>query len=306
MSAQIIDGIALSKKIRTQIKARVQTLINHGHQPGLAVILLGNNPASQIYVHNKIKACKEQDIHSLFEQYPENLTEAALLERITALNADHRIHGILIQLPLPAHIDSHKIIAAIAPQKDVDGFHIANAGALMTGTPLFKPCTPYGCMKILEEIQATIRGAHAVIIGTSNIVGKPMAMLLLHAGATVTLCNSKTRHLTHHTQIADILIVATGRPQLVTGTMIKPGAIVIDIGINRITTGEHTGKLCGDVDFQSAKQIAGWITPVPGGVGPMTITMLLNNTLEAAEREYHKITTPLAQNNPTTFLQSSI
>jgi methylenetetrahydrofolate dehydrogenase (NADP+)/methenyltetrahydrofolate cyclohydrolase len=284
MSAHIINGITLSKKIRENIKARAQTLINQNIKPGLAVILVGQNPASQVYVQNKIKACAEQGIYSLFEHYPEDFSEAALLERIAQLNADPHIHGILIQLPLPVHIDSHKVIETIAPTKDVDGFHIANIGALMTGAPLFKPCTPYGCMKMLEEIQAPIRGAHAVIIGASNIVGKPMAMLLLQAGATITVCNSKTRDLSYHTKQADILVVAVGRPNLITGDMIKPGAIVLDVGINRISTGENTSKLCGDVDFQSASQVAGWITPVPGGVGPMTITMLLENTLEAAER----------------------
>ena len=287
MSAHIINGITLSNKIREKIKARTQALINQGTQPGLAVILVGHNPASQVYVKNKIKACAEQGIHSVFEHYPDDFSEAALLERITQLNADPRIHGILIQLPLPAHIDSHKVIETITPKKDVDGFHIANIGALTTGAPLFKPCTPYGCMKMLEEIQATIRGAHAVIVGASNIVGKPMAMLLLQAGATITVCNSKTRDLSYHTKQADILVVAVGCPNLITGDMIKPGAIVLDVGINRINTEENTSKLCGDVDFQSASQVASWITPVPGGVGPMTITMLLENTLEAAERSTH-------------------
>lgn len=289
MSAQIINGNALSTKIRAQIKARTQTLIQQGYQPGLAVVLVGDNPASQVYVRNKVKACEEQGIYSLLEHHPEHLSEAALLERIAQLNANPCIHGILVQLPLPPHINSHKVIEAIAPEKDVDGFHIANAGALMTGTPAFKPCTPYGCMKILEDIQAPLRGAHAVIVGASNIVGKPMAMLLLQAGATVTICNSKTRDLTHHTKQADILVIAVGRPNLITGHMIKPGAIVLDVGINRIVGSDNTGKLCGDVDFQSASQIAGWITPVPGGVGPMTITMLLANTVEAAERQHNKI-----------------
>jgi methylenetetrahydrofolate dehydrogenase (NADP+)/methenyltetrahydrofolate cyclohydrolase len=196
------------------------------------------------------------------------------------LNADPSIHGILVQLPLPEHIASERVLEAIAPEKDVDGFHVANAGALMVGQPEFKPCTPYGCMKILESIDYPIRGARAVIVGASNIVGKPMAMLLLQAGATVTICNSKTRDLAHHTKDADILVVATGKPKMITGDMVKSGAVVIDVGINRLPD----GKLCGDVDFDAAQYIAGWITPVPGGVGPMTITMLLMNTLEAAEK----------------------
>ena len=216
----------------------------------------------------------------MLEQYGSELTQEALLARVRALNEDPSIHGILVQLPLPAHIDSHLVIETIAAQKDVDGFHISNAGLLMTGKPLFIPCTPYGVMKMLESEQATIRGAIAVVVGASNIVGKPMAMLLLAAGATVTLCNSKTRDLGFHTRQADILVVATGKPKMVTGEMVKPGAIVIDVGINR---GED-GKLCGDVDFASASQVASAITPVPGGVGPMTIAMLLVNTIEAAER----------------------
>ncbi|MEY4699222.1 MAG: hypothetical protein RIR85_642, partial [Pseudomonadota bacterium] len=206
--------------------------------------------------------------------------EDKLLQRIAELNRDTSIHGILVQLPLPKHIDSHRVIEAIAPEKDVDGFHVANAGALMIGAPLFRPCTPYGCMKMLESIEYPIKGARAVIVGASNIVGKPMAMLLLQAGATVTICNSKTKDLPAHTKEADILVVATGKPKMITGNMVKPGAIVIDVGINRLPD----GKLCGDVDFDEVKYVAGAITPVPGGVGPMTITMLLLNTLEAAER----------------------
>ncbi|MGN6704119.1 MAG: bifunctional methylenetetrahydrofolate dehydrogenase/methenyltetrahydrofolate cyclohydrolase, partial [Burkholderiaceae bacterium] len=219
-------------------------------------------------------------LHSVLEKYEADMSEADLLARIDALNKDPKINGILVQLPLPPHIDSHKVIEAIAPEKDVDGFHISNAGLLMTGNPLFRPCTPYGVMKMLESIDYPVRGAHAVIVGASNIVGKPQAMLLLQAGATVTICNSKTRDLGHHTRDADILVVATGRRNLVTADMIKPGAVVIDVGMNR----DDEGKLCGDVDFARAKEVAGWITPVPGGVGPMTITMLLVNTIEAAER----------------------
>jgi methylenetetrahydrofolate dehydrogenase (NADP+)/methenyltetrahydrofolate cyclohydrolase len=242
--------------------------------------LVGENPASQVYVSSKVKACGEVGFHSVLERYPANLSEADLLKRIDALNNDPTINGILVQLPLPDHIDSKKVLEAIAPEKDVDGFHISNAGALMVGAPEFIPCTPYGCMKMLESIQYPIKGAQAVVVGASNIVGKPMAMLLLMAGATITVCNSKTRNLSRYTKDADIVVVATGRPKMVTGDMIKPGAVVIDVGINRLAD----GKLCGDVDFESIKQVASHITPVPGGVGPMTITMLLMNTLEAAER----------------------
>lgn len=244
------------------------------------MILVGENPASQVYVRNKVKACQDSGIHSVMEKYPADLSEAALLERIDALNRDPRIHGILVQLPLPAQIDAHKVIEAIAPEKDVDGFHISNAGLLMTGQPLFRPCTPYGVMKMLESIAYPVRGAHAVVVGASNIVGKPQAMLLLQAGATVTICNSKTRDLGHHTRQADILVAATGKRNLITADMVKPGAVVIDVGMNR----DDQGKLCGDVDFAPVKEVAGHITPVPGGVGPMTITMLLVNTVEAAER----------------------
>jgi methylenetetrahydrofolate dehydrogenase (NADP+)/methenyltetrahydrofolate cyclohydrolase len=219
-------------------------------------------------------------MHSVLDTYPAHLSESELLNRIHALNIDPNIHGILVQLPLPAHIDTHKVLEAIAPHKDVDGFHVSNAGMLMTGQPLFRPCTPYGVMKMLEAIDYPIRGAHAVIVGASNIVGKPQAMLLLQAGATVTICNSKTRDLGLHTRLADILVVATGKRNLITADMIKPGAVVIDVGMNR----DEAGKLCGDVDFVHAKEVAGYITPVPGGVGPMTITMLLVNTVEAAER----------------------
>jgi methylenetetrahydrofolate dehydrogenase (NADP+) / methenyltetrahydrofolate cyclohydrolase len=280
MTAQIINGVQLSEQIRAEVKQRAAALTKAGKQPGLVVILVGDNPASQVYVRNKVKACEECGLHSVLEQYPAELTEAALLERIHAINADPTIHGILVQLPLPLHIDTHKVLEAIALEKDVDGFHVSNAGLLMTGQPLFRPCTPYGVMKMLEAISYPIRGAHAVIVGASNIVGKPQAMLLLQAGATVTICNSKTRDLGLHTRMADILVVATGKRNLVTADMIKPGAVVIDVGMNR----NDEGKLCGDVDFANAKEVAGYITPVPGGVGPMTITMLLVNTIEAAER----------------------
>jgi methylenetetrahydrofolate dehydrogenase (NADP+)/methenyltetrahydrofolate cyclohydrolase len=280
MPAQLLDGVALSKKIRTEITARAAIVTAKGTRPGLAVIVVGDNPASAVYVRNKVKACEEVGFHSVLERYEAEMNEEALLARIATLNADPAIHGILVQLPLPAHIASERVLEAIAPQKDVDGFHVANAGALMVGAPEFKPCTPYGCMKLLESIEYPLRGARAVVVGASNIVGKPMAMLLLQAGATVTICNSKTRDLAHHTKDADVLVVATGKPKMVTGDMVKTGSVVIDVGINRLPD----GKLCGDVDFDTAKYIAGWITPVPGGVGPMTITMLLMNTLEAAEK----------------------
>jgi methylenetetrahydrofolate dehydrogenase (NADP+)/methenyltetrahydrofolate cyclohydrolase len=281
MTAQIINGTLLSQQLRADVRRRAAALAANGTQPGLAVILVGSSPASQVYVRNKVKACEDNGVYSVLEKYDAELTEAALLARIDVLNRDPRIHGILVQLPLPPQIDAHKVIEAIAPEKDVDGFHISNAGLLMTGQPLFRPCTPYGVMKMLESIEYPVRGAHAVVVGASNIVGKPQAMLLLQAGATVTICNSKTRDLGHHTRQADILVVATGKRNIVTADMIKPGAVVIDVGMNR----DANDKLCGDVDFVHAKEVAGFITPVPGGVGPMTITMLLVNTLEAAERK---------------------
>ncbi len=280
MTAQLINGNELSQQIRQQVKQRASELSAKGQQPGLAVILVGDNPASQVYVRNKVKACEDCGFHSVLEKYQAELSEADLLAHIARLNQDKKIHGILVQLPLPAHIDANKVIEAIAAEKDVDGFHISNAGALMTGQPLFRPCTPYGVMKMLESINYPVRGANAVVVGASNIVGKPQAMLLLQAGATVTICNSKTRDLAAHTRNADILVVATGKRNLVRADMVKPGAVVIDVGMNR----DDDGKLCGDVDFAATREVAAYITPVPGGVGPMTITMLLVNTLEAAER----------------------
>lgn len=280
MTARIIDGAALSQRIREEVAQRVQALTAKGVRPGLAVVLVGDDPASQVYVRNKVAACEKAGLHSVKEQYPADLTEAQLLERIDALNRDPSIHGILVQLPLPRHMDAHKVIEAIAAEKDVDGFHISNAGLLMTGQPLFRPCTPYGVMKMLESEGVALRSAEAVIVGASNIVGKPMAMLLLQAGATITICNSKTRDLGAQTRRADVLVVATGKPGMIDGSMIKPGAVVIDVGINR----GADGKLCGDVDMASAREVAGAISPVPGGVGPMTIAMLLVNTVEAAER----------------------
>ena len=284
MTGRIIDGVALAGKIREEVAARTAALVAVGTKPGLAVVLVGSDPASQVYVKNKVAACQKAGLHSVREQYPPSMTQAELLGRVRALNADPAIHGILVQLPLPAHIDAHLVIETIAPEKDVDGFHISNAGLLMTGKPLFRPCTPYGVMKMLESEGVQLRGAVAAVIGASNIVGKPMTMLLQSAGATVTICNSKTRDLGWHTRHADIVVVATGKPRMIDGSMIKPGAIVIDVGINR----GADGKLCGDVDFDSVIQVASAVTPVPGGVGPMTIAMLLVNTLEAAERAQQK------------------
>ena len=280
MTAHLINGKQIAADTQAQIKTRVTALAARGINPGLAVILVGDNPASHVYVTNKVKSCGAVGMHSVLEQYSADLTQDKLLERILALNHDPDIHGILVQLPLPKHIDEHAVLEAISPLKDVDGFHLINAGALMTGQPRLRACTPYGVMKMLEHSNIPLRGAHAVIIGASNIVGKPMAMMLLQAGATITLCNSKTRDLAHHTRQADIIVSAVGRPRMLTGDMVKTGATVIDVGINR----DAAGKLCGDVDFDSVEKVAGAISPVPGGVGPMTITMLLMNTLEAAEK----------------------
>ena len=280
MSARLIDGNALARQIRAEVAERAAALTARGVRPGLAVILVGENAASQVYVRHKVKDCEESGLHSVLLRLDAGTAEAELLARIAALNDDPAIHGILVQLPLPPQIDADKIIAAISPAKDVDGFHVASAGALMIGRPGFKACTPYGCMKMLESIGCDPRGKHAVVIGRSNIVGKPMAMLLLHANATVTICHSATPDLALHTRQADIVVAAVGRRNVLTADMVKPGAVVIDVGINRLPD----GKLCGDVDFDGVKEVAGAITPVPGGVGPMTITMLLANTLEAAER----------------------
>jgi len=279
-TAQIIDGVALSQKLRADLARRVQALKARGITPGLAVVLVGENPASQVYVRNKVKACEDAGLHSVLEKYEATLTEAALLARIDALNNDPAIHGILVQLPVPAHIDASRVIEAISPAKDVDGFHVASAGALMTGMPGFWPCTPYGCMKMLESIHYDLKGKHAVVIGRSNIVGKPMALMLLQKHATVTICHSATANLKALTLQADVIVAAVGKRNVLTADMVKPGAVVLDVGMNR----NDAGKLCGDVDFEGVRQVAGYITPVPGGVGPMTITMLLVNTLEAAER----------------------
>jgi methylenetetrahydrofolate dehydrogenase (NADP+) / methenyltetrahydrofolate cyclohydrolase len=280
MTAQLIDGNALSRQLREEITKRVAHLKASGVTPGLAVVLVGDNPASQVYVRNKVKACHDTGMHSVLERHEASMTEAALLARIEALNHNPSIHGILVQLPLPAHIDAHKVIEAISPAKDVDGFHVASAGALMVGQPGFWPCTPYGCMKMLESIGYHLRGKHAVVIGRSNIVGKPMALMLLQQNATVTICHSATPDLKAMTLQADVIVAAVGKRNVLTADMVKPGAVVLDVGMNR----NDEGKLCGDVDFEGVRQVASHITPVPGGVGPMTITMLMVNTLEAAER----------------------
>ncbi|MEI8265673.1 MAG: bifunctional methylenetetrahydrofolate dehydrogenase/methenyltetrahydrofolate cyclohydrolase FolD [Betaproteobacteria bacterium] len=280
MTAKIIDGVALSRQIREDLGRRAQALAAQGRRPGLAVILVGDDPASAVYVRNKVKACEAHGLHSVLERYDSGLAEADLLDRIRALNADPRIHGILVQMPLPRHIDPHRVIQTIDVHKDVDGFSTLSAGELMSGLPGFRPCTPYGCMKLIESTGVAMRGKHAVVIGRSNTVGKPMALLLLQASATVTVCHSATPDLGLHTRQADILVAAVGRRRTVTREMVKPGAVVIDVGINR----NEEGKLQGDVDFDGVREVAGWITPVPGGVGPMTITMLLVNTVEAAER----------------------
>lgn len=279
-TASIIDGNALSAQLRADVMRRADALKARGITPGLAVVLVGENPASQVYVRNKVKACADAGLHSVLERYEADMTEAALLARIDALNKDPAIHGILVQLPVPKHIDANKVIEAIAPEKDVDGFHIASAGALMVGQPGFLPCTPYGCMKMLESINYDLRGKHAVVIGRSNIVGKPMAMLLLQKNATVTVCHSGTKDLKAMTLQADVIVAAVGKVNVLTADMVKPGAVVIDVGMNR----NAEGKLCGDVDYAGVRDVASHITPVPGGVGPMTITMLLVNTLESAER----------------------
>ncbi len=284
MTARIIDGNALSARVRGEIAERAAALTARGVQPCLAVMLVGADPASAVYVRNKVAACEKAGIRSLRFDYPENATQEEVMAKLAELNADPAVHGILVQLPLPKHLDEAAVLEAIDLKKDVDGFHAENVGRLSQNREAFIPCTPHGVMKMLETGDAPVQGAEAVVIGRSNIVGKPMAMLLTNAGATVTVCHSKTRDLAFHTRRADILVAAIGKPRFLTGDMIKPGAIVIDVGINRLQDGPDAGKLCGDVDFESAREVAGAITPVPGGVGPMTITMLLENTVISAER----------------------
>ncbi len=282
MTATRIDGNVLATKVRERIATDVAKMKARGITPGLAVVLVGDDPASQVYVRNKVAACAKVGMHSVMHRRPAETTQAELLAVVEALNHDATVHGILVQFPMPKHISERAVIAAIAPEKDVDGLHPESAGALMIGEPGFVSCTPLGCMEMLKDIGMTdLRGIHAVVIGRSNLVGKPMAMLLLHANATVTICHSGTKDLAAQCRQADVLVVAVGKPRFVTAEMVKPGAVVIDVGINRQSESEG-GKLVGDVDYASVSEVAGYITPVPGGVGPMTITMLLQNTLIAA------------------------
>jgi methylenetetrahydrofolate dehydrogenase (NADP+)/methenyltetrahydrofolate cyclohydrolase len=280
MAAQVLDGNALARKIRAEVAGRTQALKARGIQPHLAIVLVGEDPASQVYTRHKVNDSTETGLSATLERYPAAMAESELLSRIRELNEDPKVHGILVQLPLPAHMDSHKVIETISPAKDVDGFHVASAGALMVGQPGFWPCTPYGCMKMLESIGYDLKGKNAVVIGRSNIVGKPMALMLLGRDATVTVCHSRTKDLKAHTLMADVVVAAVGKRNVLTRDMVKPGAVVIDVGMNR----NDEGKLCGDVDFDGVKEVASWITPVPGGVGPMTRAMLLVNTLRAAEQ----------------------
>jgi methylenetetrahydrofolate dehydrogenase (NADP+)/methenyltetrahydrofolate cyclohydrolase len=279
-TAARIDGTAIAREVRAGVASRAARLSQAGLVPALAVILVGEDPASQVYVRNKIKACAEAGIRSIHDTYSADLAEAALLDRIAALNADPSVHGILVQMPLPPHISAPRVIEAIDASKDVDGYSVESAGRLLAGLPGFRPCTPWGCMALIESTGISLRGKHAVVIGRSNTVGKPMALLLLQADATVTVCHSRTPDLGEHTRRADVVVAAVGRARTLTADMVKPGAIVIDVGMNR----DAAGKLCGDVDFEGIAQVAGAITPVPGGVGPMTIAMLLSNTVDAAER----------------------
>lgn len=279
MAAQLLDGKTMSNELREKLALRVTALKERGVTPGLAVILVGEDPASQIYVKNKGLGCAQVGIHSETIRLPETATQQELEAQIDRLNADAAIHGILVQLPLPAGLDETAALARISPEKDVDGFHILNAGKLFTGQEGVVACTPKGAMEMIRRTGISLAGKEAVVIGRSNIVGKPMAMLLLQQHATVTLCHSRTQHLAEHTRRADILVAAVGKPRFITADMVKPGAVVIDVGINRVD-----GKVVGDVDFDAVKEVASWITPVPGGVGRMTITMLLENTIEAAER----------------------
>ena len=280
MTARIIDGKALAADVRAEVARRVAALKARGVQPTLAVILVGDNLASQTYVRHKGSDCESVGMRFILDRFAADLPEAALLARVAELNDDPSVHGMLVQLPLPKHIDTNKVIAAISPAKDADGFHVQSAGALMIGLSGFKPCTPYGCMRMLQSAGIDPKGKHAVIVGRSNIVGKPMALMLLQAHATVTVCHSATPDLGVFTRQADILVAAVGRRNTITAELIKPGAAVIDVGMNQ----NEAGKLCGDVDFDAVREVAGWITPVPGGVGPMTRAMLLVNTAEAAER----------------------
>src|SRR5690349_2210992 len=281
MAARILDGKSLAAEIRAAVKQRVAALAQRGMRPGVAVVLVGDSPASRIYVRNKTRACEETGFHSRQVDLPESVAESALLAEIERLNADPQIHGILVQLPLPPHLDVARVQAAVSPAKDADGFHVENLGALLAGRPRLVPCTPAGILRLIERAGVPLAGRRAVVIGRSNIVGKPLALLLLQKDATVTICHSQSRDLEAIARSADLLVAAVGRAKLVTGAMVKPGACVIDVGMNRLAD----GKLAGDVDFASAAEVAGWITPVPGGVGPMTIAMLLENCLKAMNEQ---------------------
>jgi methylenetetrahydrofolate dehydrogenase (NADP+)/methenyltetrahydrofolate cyclohydrolase len=278
MAARILDGKSLAAQVRVAVKREVEALAQRGIRPGLAVILAGDNPASRVYVRNKVRACEETGVRSEVYELPASVSEEALIDRVLALNDDADIHGILVQLPLPKQVDARKVLQAVAPAKDIDGFHESNLGALLAGRPRMVPCTPAGVMRLLEHAGIALAGSQAVVIGRSNIVGKPLALLLLQKDATVTLCHSKSRDLETVARSADILVAAVGRAKLVTARMVKSGACVIDVGVNRLSD----GSLAGDVDFAAASEVAGWITPVPGGVGPMTIAMLLENCVRAA------------------------
>jgi len=278
MAAQILDGKQLAAQVRAEVKRKVEALARRGIRPGLAVILAGENPASRVYVRNKIRACEETGVRSSALELPESVTESELLKRVRALNQDASVHGILVQLPLPKHVNAARVLEAVSPEKDVDGFHEANLGALLAGEPRLVPCTPAGVMRLLEHAAIPLAGRRAVVIGRSTIVGKPLSLLLLQKDATVTICHSKSKGIELMTKEADILVAAIGRPKLVGAAMVKPGACVVDVGINRLAD----GALAGDVDFEAVKSVAGWITPVPGGVGPMTIAMLLENCVRAA------------------------
>lgn len=283
MAAQIIDGKALSRRLREEYRRRVDKLLAQGITPGLAVILVGDNPASRVYVANKVKACAECGVASFHHALPADASESDVLDRIRQLNGDPTVNGILVQLPLPPHIDVSKVLEAISVDKDVDGFHLYNVGGLVVGNTIFPPCTPYGVQLLLDTTGTDVAGKNVVVVGASNIVGKPMALMLLQREATVTVCHAKTRDLAQHTILADILIVAAGKPGLIVPQMVKEGAIVIDVGINRLAD----GRIVGDVDFDGVREKASWITPVPGGVGPMTVTMLIENTLRSAQRAHH-------------------
>ncbi len=280
MAAKIIDGKSLAAAVRSAARPQVEQLVARGVQPGLAVILAGDNPASRVYVRNKVRACEETGLRSEMHEFQGNVEEAVLLERISHLNSDPRVHGILVQLPLPRHVSASRVLAAVSPAKDVDGFHAENLGALVSGQPGFVPCTPAGVLHMLEQAQVPLAGRHAVVVGRSNIVGKPMALLLLQKDATVTICHSRTANLAEMTRQADVLVAAVGIAKLIKQEMVKPGACVIDVGMNRLAD----GALAGDVDFAAVRTVAGWITPVPGGVGPMTVAMLIVNTVCAATR----------------------